>query len=76
MKIKINTTLNFNTLSPKLYLDLGDGYSESLSFISKYNDQGEVVFRIDLTKNLSGIRFDPFSCKGRFSFEYALIKPC
>ncbi|OLF71921.1 hypothetical protein AWH61_17435 [Alteromonas sp. W12] len=74
VKVRVNTLLNYKSLTPKLYLDLGNGYSEELSLLSKYNSNGEVTFSLNVTKELKSLRFDPFSCKGKFNIEYALLK--
>lgn len=74
VKISVDTPLNYGALTPKIYFDVGDGYSEHLSFTSKYDPAGEVSFNVSIGKNLKSIRFDPFSCKGEFGINYVLIR--
>ena len=74
IKIQINSPLKYSSLDPKLYIDLGDGYSEESARTEKYNERGEVSFHLNFRKNLKSLRFDPFSCEGRFTINYAIIK--
>ncbi len=54
-------------LSPKLYLDFGEGYSESLTVcMQPTHNKGEYQAQLVLNESLKGIRFDPAEVPCRF----------
>ncbi len=57
-------------LSPKLYLDFGEGYAESLTVcMQPTHTKGEYQAQLVLNESLKGIRFDPAEVPCRFYFS-------
>jgi hypothetical protein len=70
----IATNLKLNSLTPKLYIDYGEGFSETIVIIGKYNQNGVVRFSINDVKNINYLRFDPFENNAEFTLNsYNLI---
>ena len=69
MSIQIHITSE-QKLAPKLYLDFGEGYSESLTvYMQPSHTQNSYIAELVLTKQLRSIRFDPAEEPCRFTIS-------